>query len=806
MHIWRRPLSQSRVFLAADARIPAAGPASETDVVWTLHQRSALPRVPALETRLGLHVRSLVLFPVFAAGEKAPWVVDTGEYARPPELWACLPDYAHVYAQPFPWLEFHWETAVVDGRTLLSRVHWTYTGSAPQPLLWGWAGLLRPLQEGTTFEPQEGRVAAFLLGRTPLGYALLYMTGGPQGEVGPYPMLLLRYRLAPGEARAFAWVWTLDEDVEAGLTRARRWAARSWEALKAQRDLLDAHTPYVFTGRARVDWALGRGRQSASRFLVRTPLADRDYPVLRRLPEDPPATRANPDNLPTFPELWYWLTQYGIPAVQPWVPGLVEALLAVRNQKQEPDDRPALWGGQAQYLAHPLAIDLAARVYATWQDAAFLQRVFPHLWELLQAWFAPQHDRDRDLWPEWENPVQVGLPYLPEFTWWSRKSTGLDIHSVESPALLAFLYRACRQVASLARHLEREEEARTLENWAQTLHESWKHVWSSHRALAPYRDRDTHHTHGPRRVWQGRGAGSFPLEAPADLTPPARLVVHLFPHRGRPSQFSLYIHGRNPQGRTAQALLGPDRFHWAEGRGVATTEAVFARVERVVVEGLARQDRVVLRVADLTRRDLSLLTPLWAGLLTPTQADALIRRHLGDEGGFGRPGGWSVEPGSRASDQGKAVPLWWNGLLLEGLIQAGKTDLAVRRLLSLLEFQGSLLDREGLFFELYHGEMGLGLAPPETMTSLPPLGLVLRLGGIRFLPGLRMALEGPSAFPFPLTVDMWGARVVRRPSETEVRLPWGETLRLEAHATGLMDLRTGAWQSLEHPSEAMQTL
>ncbi len=793
MHIWRQPLSKARVFLAADARLLSPEETPKGDVVWTLHQRSGPPRVPALETRLGLQVRSLVLFPVFSAGEKSPWVVDTGEYAHPPELWSCLPDYAHVYARPFPWLDLHWEVMVVDGVTVLSRVRWEYTGSTPQSLWWGWAGLLRPLQEGAAFEPQEGRVTSFLVGITPLGYALLYMTGGPQGAFSPYPALLLRHRMEPGESRTFTWVWTLDEDVETGLTRARRWAARSWEALKARRQISDAHMPYLFTGQSRVDWALGRGRQSAPRFLVRTPLSERSYPVRRRMPEDPPRRRASGDDIPSFPEVWYWLTQYGLPGVQPWVPGLVEALLAVRNRRGEPDDRPAPWGAQAQYLAHPLAVDLAFRVYLLWQDDAFLARVFPHLWALLQAWLGPDHDRDRDGWPEWENPVQVGLPYLPEFMPWDRASAGLDIRTVESPALLAFLYRACRQVEDLARALAMEDEARTAAAWAHTMQAAWAEAWMPRRRLAPYRDRDTHHTPAGKRVWRGRGSGAFALEKPVALEPPARLVVHLYPQDGRTRGFTLYVHGKTPQGRTAQALLGPDDFRWFEGRGVATTRTVFATVERIVVEGLDQADRWVLRVADLTRRDLSLMAPLWSGLPTEDQVRAMVQRHLSSEKGFRRPGGWSLEPGARTEPPGRCVPLWWNVLLLEGLLHAGMTDLAARSFMSLLEFQARILERDGMFCEFYDGVTGLEMALAESLTSLPPLGLALEMAGLRFLPGLQLQFIRPSALPVPLTVHMWDTRIVRRPTGTEVRLPSGETLRFPHDVLGRLNLRTGAF-------------
>ncbi len=792
MQVLRLPLSQVRVFLAADARFPSSSTGEPPgDVVWVLAQRNTMPLAPALETQLGLQVQSLTLFPLFATGESGSWLVDAGEYTHPPELWACTPDSAQIRARPFPWLEVIWDVWVPSGVTVVGRVQWRYTGSTPQYLRWGWAALLRTLREGTPFEPLQRKALFVLKGTTPVGHTLFYMTGGPEGISSPYPALILHHHLHPGEQRTFTWVWTLAQDEEEGITRARHWAAYPWEAQGARRQMMDAHMPRISTAQVRVDWSLTRGRQSAPRFLVRSSRAERPYLVLRRLPEDYRFSEQSSEEVPTYPELWYWVTQYGLPSVQSWVPPTIEALLSVRNRQGEVDGRPALWGPQGQYLAHPLAVDLVWRVYQVWQDRSFLERIFSTLWDLLQAWFHPHHDVDQDGWPEWEHPIQVGLPFLPEFSPWYAVTIAQDLRTVESPSLLAFLYRACEQVASMARILERDEVETAARRWQHRLREHWENLWTPQRALVRYRDRDSHHTPAGRRVWSGRGRGQWSSASPIVLDPPARLVVRVVPRARRPTQVTIYLQGKNARGHSVREEITSGGLRWSEGRGIYTTSTVFSTLERIEVEGLGSRDRILVEVADLTRKDISLLVPLWAGLLSKREAQTFVRRHLGMDKAFWRPGGWSLLPGQRVPESGKGVSLVWNVLLVEGLFQAGFPDLAAKALQAILEFHSRVLDQEGLFFGFYHGETGRGLSAPETMTGLPPMGTLLTLAGLQFLPRLRVRFLHPTAFSFPVTVQMWDTTIRRTPQGTEVRFPWGEVRQFPPDVQGVLSLRQG---------------
>lgn len=778
-------LGQQRLILAADARTVSEPPTM--DLVWVVHRRSTPPLAAALETNLGLQVQALAVFPLFAEA-RGPWLVDVGEHVHPPHVVEAFPDALTLALRPFLWLEVHWHIAVEAEGWVRGRLIARHLGAHAQTLRWGLAGWLRPLHRGTPFEVQERKDSAILVGETPWGMALVYLTGGPEGTYEPYPALVLETLLEPQQRVALSWVVAFGQDTEDTLIQARHLAAEPWEAIEARRRILDAQIPAIHTGHARADRVLEHGRRRAAHFVARTPEGGM-YLLLRREPETSWANTPPRADLPTYPEIWYALTQYALPGLAPWVPGYLERLLHITNPRGEPDGWPGLDRPQGRFLAHPLLVDALGRTALTWFHPDWLARLLPRLEAYLAAWFTPTHDADQDGWPEWEHALQMGWPGPFPATAPDTDTVDLGLHVVESPSLLGFLFRAVHWLGHLARLLQRPETAAQAEVWAARLYDHWRHVWEPRAALARYRDRDTHLSHPARLLWRGRGSGTAVLERV--FPRPLRPVVHVFLGRdGLPRSFTVVLQGRDAYGRAVAETFGPARFRHEGGRMVAVAEHAFAALKAVRVEGLPRRARIQVRALDLRRPDLSLFVPLWAGLADPETARRMAERHLAERSAFWAPGGWSWYPATTDKTGARPVALWWNTLLIEGLTRAGLHSLAVSRLTSLLAFLGDRYERDSATAALYHGETGQPYTPTDTLAGLPPLGLVLVLAGIWPLPNLRLALLGPSRLTFPLTLRLAHATVVRVAERTEVRYPWG-TRKVFHAETGVLDLRQG---------------
>ena len=775
-----------RLVLAADVReTHGLGlPELPGDVVWHLLWRELPPSTVALETNLGLRVQALAFLPAFRRHD-GTWMLDAGPFAEPPQVLQALPDYARVHARPFPWLAWTWEIVVGGGTWVRSRVRLQNLNDQPQTLTWAWAGVLRPLEPGPSFDLWPRKSGDVLRASVGGVHVVFYLTAGPQGLRLPYPALALTHRLEPGQSQVVHWVAVFTTQEEEGLTLARRVAATPWEALQTRCQMRDAHVPRVALGRAGEDVLLDHGRRRAWHFLWRPRGGPGWFLHLRREPETSWLHEPPRQEMPTYPQVWYWVTQYGLPALQPWVPVLVETLLQVPNPRGEPDGRPSPWGPQGRFLAHPLLVDMALRTDRVLSPPGFRSRMFPRLMAYVQRWFAPEHDADQDGWPEWEHALQMGWHGAADTPRGVPWSPWVDLRVLESPGLLALLYRGLVGLEAWAEDLNETEAAAWLAQNRERLQAHWHQAWNARRSLAPYRDRDGHHTTRGRVLWRGQGSGEF---SPAlSLDPPARLLVEIRQGRGRfPGDFRLVLHGRDAQGRHHTETLTPARFRRMGAEAAATSQTLWSRLDTLNVQGFTRQARLRLRTLEMTAIDLSLFLPLWAGLASPDQARRMAHRHLDPSRGLWTPSGWAWSTGR---NHPPVVSLVWNVLLLEGLLRYGFWDLARQGLEALLDRLARHWSQEGVLYAQYHGPRGEGLGERETLTALPPLGLLLDMAGLRPLPGLRLAVCPWFPFPQPIVVRLWQMEIRRGAEGLRIRFPWGETWRLPPDFHGLLDLR-----------------
>ncbi len=187
-----------------------------------------------------------------------------------------------------------------------------------------------------------------------------------------------------------------------------------------------------------------------------------------------------------------------------------------------------------------------------------------------------------------------------------------------------------------------------------------------------------------------RGQGPGTKKAARRLTPPARLSVRVATQRGEGHSIRVRLRGRLESGRVRVETLAPDRFHWMWEEGAAVSELVFASLESVELLGIPEETAWQVSGLDLEREDLTLLLPLWAGMVEPHQADEIIRQTLLEPNRFRGPGGLSSVPKDdpeyrlAAADPRGAVNPALNLMLGEALVRYGFRKEAAELLGSLL--------------------------------------------------------------------------------------------------------------------------
>ena len=754
--------------VAADARFCV--PNYVNDHIWELELGSGEPTALSLRTTYGLRARSVRIFPCFTESGKA--LTDPEAFAMRPVVRYFSPSYLALNFSPFSGLEVTYEIRQPESDVIAGRVTITNRTTAIRSVKFEMCAGLVPL-DGHAFSYTQMQMVNVLVGQTGGLVPLLFMTGGPLPGSGAVPSLAIDLGLGPGASRQLTWVQAARGEHQQSFDTARLVAAQSWDAERARIEMIDAgHMIDIYTTDPEWDAALSLS-QSAALGLFFPPNAHLPHGsfVQTRAPDlgyshkgdgsDHPASWSGQTPLEA-----YYLSCL-LPAAPHLVQGVVRNFLAVQAEDGTIDGKPGLGGQRGHYQAMPLLASLAWHLFNTSGDGAFLADVFPGLLSFYWAWFSPENDRDRDGIPEWGHLLQTGYEENPLFDTWDAGSQGADITCVNHPALLALLYREANALVQIAGHLRRRNEVKLVEQQLMTLKSALDECWNARTAIYNYRDRETGESTSGRVLARQRGSGVIKLKRTFD--PPVRLLIEVqtdLPAAKRPH----VVLGEFVTKGRSEVIPGT-QFQWRSGGMVTTSQKVHRKIGRIEIKGVDAKDLVVVRTLDLTGEDHTLLLPVWAKAADVQQAQSMVGRTFLNAERFDRPFGIPACPTAKNPEPESShlgVYLVWNQLIGEGLLSYGFRMEAARLVAHLMTAVIKNLKQYRAFSQRYHSETGQGFGERNNLSGLAPVGLFLRVLGVQMLPGGQVRLDGHNPFPWPVTVQYKGIKVMRGFDRTEV--------------------------------------
>lgn len=762
--------------LAADARLAAADYAN--DHIWELALGSGEPPALALHTTYGLRARSMRIFPRFNEAGRA--VSNPAEFAAAPRIRCIYPNFLELAFSPFAGLEVTYELRAPQSDAIAGRVSVTNRTSAARVLQLEMCGALIPL-DGHAFSHTQMQMVNVLVGQTGGLVPLLFLTGGPLPGPGPQPSLTVDLDLGPGASRQLTWVLASTDSHQASFDSARLLAARPWDAERARIELVNAAgTLDIHTSDPDWDAALAFS-QVAAYGLFFPPNDNLPFPSFVRL-RGPDQGYSRKGDGSDHPVSWagqspleaYYLTSL-LPAAPALAQGLLRNFLSTQAGDGVVDGRPGLGGQRAHTHAMPLLASMTWKLFRATGDEPFLAEVFPKLTNYFWAWFSPRNDRDRDGLPEWSDPFQTGYEDNPLFSLWHPWAQGADVASMRNPALLSMLYREAQVLMQMAAQLERQEETRLVQEQAETLKSALQAAWDARAALYRYSDRQTGVSAPGKVLARQRGPGTIKLKQ--TFEPPVRLLVEVQTKSLAAKRPQVTIGEYVTKGESE--VISGAQFQWKAGGMVATSQQVHGRIGRIQVRGVGAADKVIVRTLDYSGEDHTLLLPLWAGLPDLQQAQAMIGRAVLDAGRFDRPFGLPATPllpTPEAASVNLAVSLPWNQLVCEGLLTYGFRAEAARLVARLMNGVIQNLKQKRAFYQYYHAETGNGLGERNALDGLAPVGLFLQVLGVQVLSPTRVRLEGKNPFPWPVTIQYRGLKIVRGLEKTEITFPTGKTV------------------------------
>jgi hypothetical protein len=794
MRIWNLKSGDPLSFtLAADARLITTDYCD--DQIWELVLMGGDPPALAAQTTFGLRARSFRIFPRFT--EAGLCLSDPVSFFQPPAVHFFSPNFSRLSYSPFSDIAVTAEYWVPESHVLAGRIKIANLGKGTRTIRFELAAVLSPSSDGQRLSPQDiGRVH-ILTGKTGGLAPVIFLTGGAEPITSPYPALGLDLNLSEETTRTLVWAEAGLPDVQTSFELTRQAAARNWDAESARIELLSAGQVEIYTGDTDWDAAFALAQNAAHGLMCGpTSLLPAVSFVFSRQPDFGYSLRGDGSD---YNHLWSgqslleacYLAGFLLPADAPLAQGLVDNFLAAQNQPGVLDWKPGLGGQRGQLQATPLLASLAWKTYQVTQDRTFLKRVFSQLVAFIQAWFSPQHDRDGDGIPEWDHVLQTGFDDHPFFANWGNWSQGIDISTVESPLLCAYLYRECMILDDIAKILEQPEPLQELHAHAEDLKAAVDASWDEASSVYRHWDRDSHQSKPREALGDRFGPGEIAIRR--DFDHPVRILVRIHVH-GEPGRtVKVFIHGSGTSGKHLIERIPSKNLHWNMGLGSATSERVYANLERVEIQGIEESDRITLQTVGYDLADQSVLLPLWAGIPSQDRAQSLMKQTITAEDRFWQPYGIRACAnipvlGGDESDPWQSVHLPWNTAIGEGLVDYGFRIEAAELVTRLMKAVVMVLKREKGFRRYYHSQTGAGIGERNALAGLAPLDLFLKTLGVRLYSPTRVEITGTNPFPWPVTVKYRGLTVLRQSGKTTIIFSGGQAVTLDGPESRMISL------------------
>jgi hypothetical protein len=761
--------------LAADSRL--SDPDYLNDHIWELVLGGGEPPALSLYTTYGLRAKAMRVFPRFSEGKTS--VSNPAAFALPPTIRRFYPNFLIVDYSPLPNIDVSTEYWVPQSNAVSGRMNIANKSNATRKIRLEVYSLLTPI-DGQSMTSTQMQMVNVLAGQTDGLFPILFLTGGPAHGSGPHPSLFLDIELGPGATRQLTWSQAATDILQASFDLARQTAARPWEAERAKLELLNAsQTIDIRTGDK--DWDAAFALSQCAGFgLFFPPSADLPSPsfVSARQPDNGYSPKGDGTDYPTSwngqtPLEAYYLASV-LPASQA-AQDLLKNFLSIQKEDGSIDGKPGLAGQRGRYLAAPLLASFAWKIYESKGDQKYLEEVFPGLLKFFWSWFSPEYDEDRDGLPQWKHILQTGFEDNPLFDAWHEWSLGVNITQVHSPALEAMLYHEAACLIKMAEQLEQSDILTLLHEQASILRKSIESTWQARTGLYHYRDRETGSSLAGKVLVKQTGSGT--IETKLKFEAPIRLLIEVQTQSPAAKRPEIRIHQFST--KAADEVISSSDYHWHNGGSIYTTQKVYPKLAKIMVKGLDKEDTVTISTLDFTTEDHTLFMPLWAGMPDDAHAQIMIGRALLDAKRFHRPFGVPACPSltqPEAESVSQAVHLPWNLLVCEGLLRYGFRSDAARLVAHMMTAIIQNLKQNRAFYARYHAEKGTGIGERNALSGFAPVGLFMKVLGVEILSSTRVKLEGDNPFPWDVTIQYKGLKVIRGTNKTDVVFANGKSV------------------------------
>ena len=769
--------------IAADSRFTQTDYVN--DHIWELKIGNSEPSSISLHTTYGLRAKACRIFPRFILDGQV--INSPLEFYRPITIHHYYPNFIRLSFKPFSSINVQLEYWVPGSQMIAGRSKITNTGNQKCQFQLEWAELLIPSDDGDRMSVDEIGVTTVLVGNTSGLFPVLYLTGGVKAGKSPYPSLNLSLDIHPHKEAVSTWAQVSLSEAKKSFDQAKVIINQIWDAEFARIERVNSQDLEIKTGDLDWDRAFHFSQVFTNQLLLSP---------TERLPSPSFVQSREPDqgfsligDGSDYDHLWngqtaldaYHLSNNLLPSSPDRLKGIIENFFTTQASDGEIDWKPGLGGQRSKLLCTPLLSRICLILFEYTLDLQYLQSVYPKLLRAFFAWFSPSHDRDEDGIPEWDQPIQTGYDENPNFSFIYPWSLGLDISCVESPDLASYLFDESQALLSMALRFEDTPTITELEIIAARLKQMVLQSWNDEQICYQYLDRDSH-TSSPLELL-GTLEGEGILDIHREFPQPIRPFFHITIRKEGTIPIQIYIHGTTSAGIHRVDRIATQTIHWQQNSAFVTSNSTYINLEQIQVRGITKGIEVAVLTGINRFLDQTQLLPLWAGIPSEKQSKILINLTIMNNKKFLNPYGLkscidSFENGD-IPDEFVWTDSLFNTFTLEGLIRYGEQKKAAELFTRRMHAVVNSLNTDLKFYRNYHSDTGKPIGTANPPASLVPIGLFLKILGIKVISSTEVEILGNNPFPWPVNIKYRGLSITQQESKVSITFPDGQNTTVD---------------------------
>ncbi len=747
--------------LAADVRF--SRPSITDDQVWSLTVESGKPIT--ISTTFGLRARRMLIFPEFSSNDRS--TSNPADFYKFPQVNFRSTNFTEILFTPFLSLDAQLKIWVPLSQVITGQFTLTNTSNVSRQLQMDWLVQLDPLPGGQTMSSARMGMNTVLRGKTSNLCPLFYLTGGPEESSSVYPGLSIKMLLTPGATRQVTWVMASQASEDASFNLARHYSSHQLDVEQFKIEMVDRHEKiFIESPQHNLAESLNQSQNQAYQLIM--PAVQQikfSTFILRRDPDlgfhpGEEVLEINPEWCgQTIPDTWL-MAQNLLPGRPNAVREFIQNILDAQEDNGWIDFQISTNHKFTGHLALPMLASLVCEVFFSNEDVHWLEGIYPRLVHFYQNWFSRHSLCHQEL----THPVQIRFLNPDAFELDQVAHLWIKHKVSESPFLLSLLYRECKSLLQIEKWLKSNLFQVWLEDTQRNITRKIEELWDEDTGFYQYQDCISGANYSENILCEFKQGGKH--KPTRKITTPGRLFIRLQTKTRTSPDFCCRLKGMGNEGEIETAL-SHQSFEWIGTTGIGVTTQSFSTLDAIEIVNWKKGDEGQIGQVDLSRRDITSLLPLWAGIPSPRQAEKILQS-TNTESFLGMNGISFFSSEKKASVD--RIPNFLAAMIIEGMLNYHRPDLAERFFRH--HFDPDSIERQA------KSKLSESMAKVR-LQDLIPIKLFLAVCGIKKITPHEMIVTHFNRNPNPVTVQYNQTKMILRSDRTEIIAPSGEKIIID---------------------------